>query len=102
MVIISSLCPIPRLSISRLTILWLRGTGPHHGGVGIAGLMAGSTIAACSGGGGKLGVAGSVLVAVALPEGGSAGAGGVVVGGGGAVALLFLVVADQEDLEDGG
>lgn len=53
---------------------------------------------------GQLGVTVGVLVVavLSLPEWSSAGAGGVVVGGRGSVALLAFVVADKEDLENGG
>jgi hypothetical protein len=91
-----------RLSIARLTVLWFGGT-TNHSGVSVACLMAWSAeTACCTWGGGQLSVSGSVLVtAVALPEWSFAGALSVVVGWGGAVALFFLVVTDEEGLEDG-
>jgi hypothetical protein len=58
--------------------------------------------ACCAWGGGQLSVSSGVLVtAVPLPEWSFAGALGVVVGWGGAVALFFLVVTDEDDLENG-
>ena len=90
---------IARLAISGLTVFWFRST-THHRGVGVASFVAGSAIAAWRGG--QFGVSSGVLVAtVSFPEWSSPRAGGVVVGWGGAEALFPLVMADQEDLEDG-
>lgn len=90
------------LSITRLTIFRFRST-THHRGVRVTCLATWSAKATrCAWGSSQLSISCGVLItAISLPEWGFAGAGSVVVGWGGAEALLFLVMADEEELEDG-
>jgi len=73
-------------------------------GAGVASIMRRTygVMSACSTCSGQLGVTGVIDSLVALPEWTSAGTRGVVVAWAWTVTLLFLVMADKEDLDDGG
>lgn len=90
-----------------LAIAWLAILGTGGGRVvstidsaaGHASLVADSVVS--SAGGSQLSVTGALGGLVAAPEGFPSLATGVVVGWGWAVLLLLLVMADEEDVEDG-